>query len=60
VLDDNFFAVEQAIAVSKGNTAALQFVNQVLDDAKASGFLRSMIDRAGLAGAVDPAPPRTR
>jgi polar amino acid transport system substrate-binding protein len=60
VLGDNFFAVEQAIAVSKGNTAALQFVNQFLDDAKASGFLRRVIDRAGLAGAADPAPPRAR
>ena len=60
VLEDNFFAVEQAIAVSKGNAAALQIVNQFLDDAKASGFLRGVIDRAGLAGAADPAPPRAR
>ncbi len=60
VLEDNFFAVEQAIAVPKGNAAALQVVNQFLDEAKASGFLRGVIDRAGLAGAVDPAPPRTK
>jgi polar amino acid transport system substrate-binding protein len=60
VLQDNFFAVEQAIAVPKGNAAALQFVNQFLDDAKASGLLRGAIDRAGLADAVDPAPPRDR
>ncbi len=60
VLEDNFFAVEQAIAVPKGNAAALQVVNQFLDEAKASGFLRGVIDRAGLAGAVDPAPPRAK
>ena len=58
VLEDNFFAVEQAIAVPKGNAAALEIVNRFLDDAKASGFLRGLIDRAGLAPAVDPAPPR--
>jgi polar amino acid transport system substrate-binding protein len=60
VLDDNFFAVEQAIAVPKGNSAALAAVNGFLDDAKASGLVRAAIDHAGLTGAADPAPPRTK
>ena len=58
ILDGNFFAVQQAIAVPKGNSAALQIVNEFLDDAKASGLVRGAIDRAGLGGATDPAPPR--
>jgi polar amino acid transport system substrate-binding protein len=60
VLDDNFFAVEQAIAVPKGNSAALAAVNRFLDDAKASGLVKAAIDRAGLTGAADPAPKRTK
>ena len=57
VLDDNFFAVEQSIAVSKGS-AALEIVNRFLDEAKPSGLVRSAIDRAGMTGAADPAPAR--
>ena len=60
VLNDNFFAVEQAIAVPKGSSAALEIVNRFLDDAKASGLVRGAIERAGLAGAADPAPPRAK
>ncbi len=60
VLDDNFFAVEQAIAVPKGNSAALAAVNRFLDDAKASGLVKAAIDRAGLTGVADPAPLRTK
>src|SRR4051794_35556857 len=37
VLDDNYFAVQQAIAVPKGNAAALGGVNRFLDEAKESG-----------------------
>jgi polar amino acid transport system substrate-binding protein len=60
VLDDNFFAVEQAIAVPKGHSAALHAVNEFLDAAKASGLVRGAIERAGLAGTVDVAPPRPK
>ena len=49
VLEDNFFAVEQAIAVPKGNAAALQVVNQFLDEAKASG-VPARRDRPGRSG----------
>jgi len=60
VLDDNFFAVEQAIAVPKGRSAALHAVNEFLDAAKASGLVRGAIERAGLSGTVDVAPPRAK
>jgi len=58
VLQDNFFAVEQAIAVAKGNAAALEIVNRFLDEAKESGLVRGAIERAGLTGVADPAPAR--
>ena len=60
VLDDNYFAVQQAIAVPKGNSAALDAVNRFLDEAKASGLIDGAIRRAGLAGAADTAPPRAK
>jgi polar amino acid transport system substrate-binding protein len=60
LLEDNFFAVEQAIAVAKGNSAALDIVNRFLDEAKASGLVKGAIDRAKLTGVADPAPPRSK
>jgi hypothetical protein len=58
VVNGNFFAVEQAIAVPKGNSSALRIVDQFLDDAKALGLVQSAIDRSSLTAAADPAPPR--
>jgi polar amino acid transport system substrate-binding protein len=60
VLDDNYFAVQQAVAVPKGKAAALDAVNRFLDEAKESGLIDMAIRRAGLAGAADPAPPRAK
>jgi polar amino acid transport system substrate-binding protein len=60
VLDDNYFAVQQAVAVPKGKAAALDAVNRFLDEAKESGLIDLAIRRAGLAGAADPAPPRAK
>jgi polar amino acid transport system substrate-binding protein len=57
--DENFYSVEQSIAVSKGNHAGLRLVNGFLDRARASGLIRDSISRAGLHG-VDVAPPNTR
>lgn len=57
VLADSFLAVEQAIIVAKGNPARLTIVDRFLDEARASGFVRAALDRAGLTG-VDVAPPR--
>jgi len=57
VLPDNYFAVRQAIIVPKGDRAALDAINRFLNDARASGLIGKAIDRAGLKGAVDVAPP---
>lgn len=59
LLDENFYAVEQAIIVPKGNATALLIVNRFLDAMRASGFTRAALDRARLTG-VDVAPPGTR
>jgi polar amino acid transport system substrate-binding protein len=56
VLPDNYSAVRQAIIVPKGDSAAVDAVNRFLDEARASGFIKKAIDRAGLTGAVDVAP----
>jgi polar amino acid transport system substrate-binding protein len=55
LLADNFLAVEQAIIVAKGSAARLAIVDRFLDEARASGFIRAALDRAGLSG-VDVAP----
>jgi polar amino acid transport system substrate-binding protein len=56
---DNFYGVEQAVIVPKGNAARLAIVNAAIDDARASGLIADAIARAGLVG-VDVAPPNTR
>jgi len=56
LLPDNFYGVEQAIIVPKGN-AGLSTVDRFLDEARASGLIAGAIARAGLVG-VDVAPPR--
>jgi polar amino acid transport system substrate-binding protein len=59
LLPDNFYGVEQAVVVRKGNTALLDAVDKFLDDARASGLVASAIERAGLVG-VDVAPKTAR
>ena len=56
VLPDNFFAVRQAIVMSKGDKSGLDRLNKFLGDARASGLIQKSIDAAGLKGAVDAAP----
>jgi polar amino acid transport system substrate-binding protein len=58
VLPDNYFAVQQAIIVPKGDRAALEAINRFLNDARASGLITKAIDKAGLSGSVDVAPAR--
>ena len=56
-LPDNFFAVEQSIVVSKGNSAGLEIINRFLDQARASGQIKEYIARAKIKGLeVAPAP----
>lgn len=59
LVPDNFYGVEQAVIVPKGQAARLAIINRFLDEARASGFIADAIRRAGLVG-VDVAPPSTR
>ena len=59
VLPDNFFAVEQALIVAKGDPARVDYLNRFIDDLRESGFLQSAIDRAHLSG-VEVAPRHSR
>jgi polar amino acid transport system substrate-binding protein len=55
LMPDNFYGVEQAIVVPKGNAARLAIVEKFIDEARASGLIAGSISRAGLIG-VDVAP----
>jgi polar amino acid transport system substrate-binding protein len=54
VLADNITRAQQAIAVPKANSAALNYVTSFLADVKKSGFVAEAIKRTGLAGATVP------
>jgi polar amino acid transport system substrate-binding protein len=55
LVPDNFYGVEQAVIVPKGNAARLAIVEKFIDEARASGLIAGSISRAGLVG-VDVAP----
>src|SRR4051794_34303009 len=55
LVPDNFYGVEQAVIVPKGETARLALINPFIDEARAGGFIADAIARAGLVG-VDVAP----
>jgi polar amino acid transport system substrate-binding protein len=60
VLADNFLTIGQAIVVDKGSPALAE-VNRFLDDARASGFVKTSLERAQLIGvevAQSPSPRR--
>jgi polar amino acid transport system substrate-binding protein len=59
MVPDNFYGVEQAIVVAKGNTALLAKVEAMIEETRGAGFIAAAIARAGLVG-VDVAPPRSR
>ena len=50
LLPDNFYGVEQAVAVRKGGTALLQAVDRLIEDARTSGLTAAAIERSGLVG----------
>jgi polar amino acid transport system substrate-binding protein len=51
-LPDSFLAVEQEFVVEKGSDRAkLAYLNRLVDELRASGFLKSSIERAKLTGA---------
>jgi polar amino acid transport system substrate-binding protein len=55
ILPDSLFGVPQTIIVLKGKADALTVINRFLDDARASGFLRSAIEKSGIIG-IEAAP----
>jgi polar amino acid transport system substrate-binding protein len=57
LLTDNFYGVPQSVVAAKGNTAMIDVVNGVIDEARRSGLIARSVEEAGLAG-VDVAPPR--
>jgi len=59
VATDNFTVLEQNLVVSKGDAAKLRIINEFLDEARSSTFLKDMLVRAKLAG-VEAPPPRNR
>jgi len=54
VVADNITRAQQAIAVPKANSAALDYVASFIADVKRSGFVADAIKMTGLAGATVP------
>jgi polar amino acid transport system substrate-binding protein len=50
VLDDRLLSAELAFALPKGRAAALAYVSEFVEEAKASGLVRQAINSAGLFG----------
>jgi polar amino acid transport system substrate-binding protein len=50
VLDDNFAVIFMAAMVPKGNPGRLAYVNDFIEEAKASGLVKQAIERGGLRG----------
>ena len=59
ILDEPLQTTATAVAVPQGRTAALAFVSDFVEDAKASGLARQLLDEADL-GAVRVAAPASR
>jgi polar amino acid transport system substrate-binding protein len=58
LLPDDLYGVEQTIIVANDRPDLLKAVNQFIDEVRASGFLRSSIERSGVVGiAVAPRSP---
>ena len=55
MLSDNLFGVPQTIIVPKGKPNVMAAVNRFIDDVRASGFLREVIDKSRVIG-LDAAP----
>jgi polar amino acid transport system substrate-binding protein len=57
VLDGRFMVIEQAVGVPKGRGAARDYLNHLLDDLIASGFVAAALRESGQYDAVVPARP---
>ena len=49
-LPDSFMEVDQAFVVEKGARAKLEAIEKFIDEVRASGFIKSSIERAKLTG----------
>jgi polar amino acid transport system substrate-binding protein len=58
LLDEALHTTATAVAVPQGHAAALAFVSAFVEDAKASGLARTVLDEAGLAAARVASPAR--
>ena len=54
VLDGHFMTIPQAAGVPKARPNAASFVNKVIGELKASGFVRSALDKSGNTAATVP------
>lgn len=50
MLPDSLFGVPQTIVVPKGKPEVLATVNRYIDDVRASGFLKTAIEKSGVVG----------
>jgi polar amino acid transport system substrate-binding protein len=50
LLPDDLYGVEQSIIVPKERPEALRAINQFIDEIRASGFLRTAIEKSGVIG----------
>ncbi len=57
ILDGQFTAVQQAIGTAKANKEAATFLSAFVEEAKASGFVASLIEKHGVVGRLSVAPP---
>jgi polar amino acid transport system substrate-binding protein len=58
-LTGSYVAVEQSFVLKKGDPASVARVDALVEELKASGFIKAAIERAGLTS-VGVAPPRAR
>jgi len=56
VVQDNFTLLEQNLVVAKGDSAKLKIVDDFLNEARSTAFLKDMLVRAKLAGVEAPKP----
>jgi polar amino acid transport system substrate-binding protein len=57
ILDGQFAAVQQAVGTSKKNPEAAAFLREFVEEMKASGFVKSLIEKHGVVDRLSVAPP---
>jgi len=50
ILDGGFTTIQQAIGVTKGNTAAAGFIAAFVEESKGNGLIANLIDKHGVTG----------